>query len=71
MCIFEQGVWLEANPLQLSLPFWGKWHAKRDGEGFMRKIALSVAYQRQLPRGGSLFIFLLNGIGLGTRIFFN
>ena len=41
-----------ANVIKLSLPFWGRWHAKHDGEGrFPRNIALSPAYSGSSPKG--------------------
>ena len=47
------------NTVKLSLPPWGRWHAKRDGEGISCGICPLTRLRRELSQRESLFSFFL------------
>ena len=47
------------NTVKLSLPLWGRWHAKRDGEGISCGICPLTRLRRELSQRESLFSFFL------------
>ena len=42
------------NVISLSLPLWGRWHAKRDGEGKLKAFSPLTRLRRELSQRESL-----------------